>query len=62
MTSVGFEAEVFAVEKKNDVYVHKIKVLKKTVKTGQKISCNVDELNRNSSARNHTATHLLQQA
>lgn len=62
MTSAGFEAEVLAVEKKNDVYVHKIKVLKGTVKTGQKISCNVDELNRNSSARNHTATHLLQQA
>ena len=61
MTSAGFEAEVLAVEKKNDVYVHKIKVLKGTVKTGQKISCNVDELNRNSSARNHTATHLLQQ-
>lgn len=42
--------------------VHTVKITGGTIATGQRATMSVDQMNRLSTARNHTATHLLQQA
>lgn len=58
----NFAAEVTEVLKSQGVFAHKIKVIKGELHVGDKVSCLVDGPNRNSTARNHTATHLLHKA
>ena len=58
----GFKAKVLAVTKNKGVFLHRAKVETGSLSTGDRINAKVDAITRNSSARNHTATHLLHQA
>ncbi|MEI6845939.1 MAG: alanine--tRNA ligase, partial [Candidatus Firestonebacteria bacterium] len=56
----SFTSEVTASEKfQQKVTVHKVKVLKGSVKTGAPVKASVDVERREAIMRNHTATHLL---
>ncbi|MCR5134486.1 MAG: alanine--tRNA ligase [Clostridiales bacterium] len=50
------------VEKNQKTYVHTVVAEEGSLNTGDKVRCVVDKIHRNNSARNHTATHLLQKA
>lgn len=54
--------EVISVSKSKDVFLHKVNVLKGTLAVGDRVEASVDSLNRNKTAKNHTATHLLHKA
>ncbi len=56
------EAEVLDTVKANGVYVHKVRVTSGELNVGETVSAEVDPVKRNATARNHTATHLLQKA
>ncbi|MDD6155291.1 MAG: alanine--tRNA ligase [Eubacteriales bacterium] len=58
----AFEADVVDVRKADGVFAHTVKVTKGSVSNGDEVVCNVNIYKRNSTARNHTATHLLQKA
>jgi len=60
-TSAG-KAHVFSVEKNDGVIAHCCELLNGTINLGDEIQCIVDVPKRNCTARNHTATHLLQKA
>ena len=49
-------------KKSHGIYAHKVLIEKGTLKTGDTVQCGVNIFKRNSAARNHTATHLLQKA
>ncbi len=57
-----FHAAVTDMKKQNDLSAHVIQVDQGELTTGAQVHCAVDRIKRNSTARNHTATHLLQQA
>lgn len=44
------------------LYVHKVKAETGSVSVGDSVTAQVDRINRNNIARNHTATHILQAA
>lgn len=48
--------------KAKNLYVHKVKVESGSVSDGETVTAKVDEINRHSIARNHTATHILHAA
>ena len=48
--------------KAKDFFVHKVKAEKGSLKTGESVTASVDTLFRHRTARNHTATHILQAA
>ena len=50
------------VVKAKNLFVHKVTAVEGTVKKGDKVTAQVDRVNRNNIARNHTATHILQAA
>lgn len=58
----GFMAEVVEVTKTQGNFAHKVKVLKGQLQVGDIVTTAISVTNRNSIARNHTATHLLQKA
>lgn len=47
---------------KNGVFVHSGTVISGVVEAGSKMSLDIDTPNRNNTARNHTATHILHKA
>ncbi len=54
--------KVISVTKSQGLFAHKVLVEKGTLKKGDKVNCVVNIFTRNATARNHTATHLLQKA
>jgi alanyl-tRNA synthetase len=58
----GFTAEVREVTKSQSVFMHRVLVKDGVLRKGSAITAEVDAARRNSTARNHTATHLLQKA
>ena len=62
LVSEGFNAAVTDTIKINGVYVHKCVISAGEVNVGDTVNACVDVERRNSIARNHTATHLLQKA
>ncbi|MBR6472111.1 MAG: alanine--tRNA ligase [Firmicutes bacterium] len=55
-------AEVLKVEKKDGIFYHTVKVLTDGIIKGERAVLSVDRARRFTTARNHTATHLLQKA
>ena len=53
---------VLSVEKNHGVFIHKVIVERGRLQKGDTVQCEINILKRNASARNHTATHLLQKA
>ncbi|MBE6030901.1 MAG: alanine--tRNA ligase [Clostridiales bacterium] len=58
----GFEAKVVEVTKNHNVFSHKIEVVSGEIKVGDVAELEICIYNRNATARNHTATHLLHKA
>ncbi|HHN46306.1 MAG TPA: alanine--tRNA ligase, partial [Planctomycetes bacterium] len=56
------EADVVDVQKSGGVFLHRVKVRKGVLKTGEKTRLDVDTARRLAIKRNHTATHLLHRA
>ncbi len=62
MSTEDCNAKVLSVEKNHGVFIHKVFIEKGRLKKGDAVQCEINVLKRNASARNHTATHLLQKA
>lgn len=59
----AFKGEIVDTKKVHGkVFVHVVKVLEGSIKKNDKVSLQVDRKNRQNISRNHTATHLLQNA
>ena len=62
MSTDTAELEVLGVEKKKGIFGHKVSIKTGSLHTGDTVTCRIDRLRRNQTARNHTGTHLLQKA
>ncbi len=62
LVSEGFNAAVTDTIKINGVYIHKCVISAGEINVGDTVNACIDIERRNSIARNHTATHLLQKA
>ena len=62
MSTQEITVKIDKVEKKDGIFYHSGTVDKGTLQTGDMILAHVDNIKRNKTARNHTATHLLQKA
>ncbi|MDD7718472.1 MAG: alanine--tRNA ligase [Eubacteriaceae bacterium] len=62
MTTENCRARVISVEKTKGIFAHRVFVEEGTLEVGNTVSCQVNAAKRNATARNHTATHLLQKA
>lgn len=62
MSTETCRAKVLSVEKSHGIYAHKVQIESGALKAGESLFCQIDAAKRNSTARNHTATHLLQSA
>lgn len=58
-TDAGDYAEVIDTKKEIGLHAHVVRIKKGTLKVWDKVKCIVDKEKRLSTARNHTATHLL---
>ena len=57
-----FKGTVLAVEKVHGIFSHKVLIEKGQIAVDDRIIASIDRVKRNCTARNHTATHLLQKA
>ncbi len=57
-----FEGKVIDVQKQKEIFMHKVEVIKGSIKKGDRANLIIDTHRRNEIKRNHTATHLLHQA
>lgn len=62
MSTSTAKAEVISVTKADGIFSHKVKMIEGTFSEGDTVSLSVDVKKRHLTARNHTATHLLQKA
>ena len=62
ISSDKFEAKVIDVQKKNDIYFHYIDNIDANLEIGDKVKLEVDSKIRKDIEKNHSATHLLDQA
>lgn len=62
MSTDNGKVEIKSVTKSQGVFAHKGTVVEGEVNKGEKVQCSVNVIKRNKTARNHTATHLLQKA
>lgn len=62
MSTGDCHAKVTSVEKNHGIFAHRVLIEKGSLKKGDTVSCGINVLKRNATARNHTATHLLQKA
>ncbi len=53
---------VLSVDKSHGIFSHRVRIENGTIKKGHVVSASIDKKKRNQTARNHTATHLLQKA
>lgn len=61
--SENFKAAVFNTKKNvGGKVIHYVKILEGTVKEGEKVTLEVNKSKRNNICKNHTATHMLQEA
>lgn len=60
--SDNFEGEILDTKKHNGVYCHIVKPLRGNLSEGDAVDLEVNEITRNKTTRNHTATHLLHKA
>ena len=58
----NFKAEVLETDKVGKTIIHKVEVMEGLLSLGDAVTTTVSALDRNSIARNHTATHLLHKA
>lgn len=58
----GGTADVLSVTKSKGIYAHKVTVTKGEIKAGEQVTATVFAPDRNNTARNHTATHILHKA
>lgn len=61
-TPSGASAEVFDCVKQNDVFLHHVRMIDGTLRTGDAVALQVTESKRRATAANHSATHLLHAA
>lgn len=62
ITNGESSVRIEGVEKKDGIFYHNGVVVKGSVKVGDEVLAHVDQAKRHKTARNHTATHLLQKA
>lgn len=60
-TEIG-QGYIFSVEKNDGIIAHCCEMTEGVIRVGDEVRCSVDTVKRNCTARNHTATHLLQKA
>ena len=60
-TEIG-QGYIFSVEKNDGIIAHCCEMTEGVIRVGDEVRCSVDAVKRNCTARNHTATHLLQKA
>lgn len=58
----NFTCDVIDTVKFQNVYAHKVRIVSGTLSEGDQVTAKVCNINRNTTARNHTATHLLHRA
>ena len=60
-TEIG-QGYIVSVEKNDGIIAHCCEMTEGVIRVGDEVRCSVDAVKRNCTARNHTATHLLQKA
>ena len=62
MSTETGQGYIFLVEKNDGIIAHCCEMTEGVIRVGDEVRCSVDTVKRNCTARNHTATHLLQKA